>query len=164
MLVMAVLVLASGCPLFNAPPKGDRAPREGRNPAQDEDRPGHEEEEPPPAYARLKNPVPADAESIARGRQLYNSYCSSCHGANGDGRGPAAVGLNPRPADFTDPNHMKKMNDNALFWKTSEGVEGTAMPAWKHQLDEDDRWHLVNYIRSFTTTTSGLSSTDRMGK
>src|SRR5437870_1298438 len=55
-----------------------------------------------PDAAKLKNPIPSDAKSIAEGRQLFTKLCISCHGATakGDGRGGAL--LKPKPADLTD--------------------------------------------------------------
>ena len=36
--------------------------------------------------------------SVERGKVVYKEYCSQCHGAEGKGDGPAASGLNPKPA------------------------------------------------------------------
>ncbi|MCS6834012.1 MAG: cytochrome c, partial [Flammeovirgaceae bacterium] len=35
----------------------------------------------------LKNPTPNTPEVVARGKELYLSYCSPCHGEKGDGKG-----------------------------------------------------------------------------
>lgn len=137
-LFLIAALLLTACSLFNVAPKGDQAKNKGRK------------LDPPPSYAKLKNPIAPTEASLTAGRQLYKSFCQSCHGAKGDGRGPGATGLNPPPADFTDRGMMAERTDAALFWTISEGIEGTAMPAWKSQLSEDDRWHLVNYTRSFS--------------
>lgn len=93
------------------------------------------------------NPVPADAASIARGQQLFTTNCASCHGATGRGDGPAAATLDPRPADLTNA-HMRLHADGTIFQTISDGVSGSAMPAWKDRLSETDRWDLVNYLRT----------------
>ena len=100
----------------------------------------------------LRNPFPPDTASIARGRELYEQQCVSCHGLSGRGDGPLAASLRPRPADFRV--HMAAGHtDGELFTWLSKGVPGTAMPPFEEQISETDRWHLVNYIRGFAPTT-----------
>jgi mono/diheme cytochrome c family protein len=96
----------------------------------------------------LKNPFPPDTASIARGREVYEANCITCHGPSGRGDGPLAASLRPRPADFRV--HMAAGHtDGELFTWLSKGVPGTAMPPFEGQLSETDRWHAVNYIRGF---------------
>ena len=100
----------------------------------------------------LRNPFPPDTASIARGRELYEQNCVTCHGLSGRGDGPLAASLRPRPADFRV--HMAAGHtDGELFTWLSKGVPGTAMPPFEGQISETDRWHLVNYIRGFAPST-----------
>lgn len=110
----------------------------------------------PPEYANLENPIPADAESLARGQTLYTVNCESCHGVTGMGEGPAGQALDPAPAPVAHTSQM--MSDGYLFWRISEGGHPfeTAMPVWKDALDEQSRWDLINYMR-------GLGSGAAMG-
>jgi mono/diheme cytochrome c family protein len=91
-----------------------------------------------------KNPLPADAQTIAQGKKVADVNCVSCHGAKGKGDGAAAVALNPKPADWTSAK-VQAESDGEIFWKISTGRG--AMPAWNF-LPERDRWALVRYIRS----------------
>lgn len=91
-----------------------------------------------------KNPLPADAQTIAQGKKVADVNCVSCHGAKGKGDGAAAMALNPKPADWTSAK-VQAESDGAIFWKISTGRG--AMPAWNF-LPERDRWALVRYIRS----------------
>jgi putative copper resistance protein D/copper transport protein len=105
----------------------------------------------PPAEVRARrertNPIPFSAQSVARGRTVYQEECQACHGITGGGDGPAASGLNPRPADLRI--HMAAGHtDGQLFNWISEGFTGTAMPAFKTKLSEDDRWHVINFLRT----------------
>ncbi len=94
------------------------------------------------------NPVPADAASLASGKDLYQGQCSSCHGANGNGNGPLASGLNPPPADLTQHAVLGVHPDGQLFdWITS-GYPNSAMPAFGDTLSDKQRWDLVNFIRT----------------
>jgi mono/diheme cytochrome c family protein len=100
--------------------------------------------------------VPASAWTnqrlIARGQQIYRDKCVQCHGDRGDGKGPAAASLSPKPADFTNTEMVSAMAGNYWFWRVSEGgqaepfrSQGSTMPAWKHDLSVEDRWAVIAY-------------------
>ncbi len=98
----------------------------------------------PAAEKAKKNPLPANTASVAQGKKVADVNCASCHGATGKGDGPAAVAINPKPADWTSKK-LQAESDGEIFWKLSTGRG--AMPPWKF-LPENDRWALVSYIRS----------------
>ena len=99
-----------------------------------------------PAFrARKKNPVPADAKSLATGKTLFTQQCESCHGASGRGDGPAAKDLDTSPGDLTNPK-MWEESDGAIFWKMTDGRK--PMQSFETLLTEDQRWHVVNYVRT----------------
>ena len=75
-------------------------------------------------------------------------HCQSCHGLNGDGKGERAEKLSVAPADFTDAHRMSQKTDGELFWQISEGRR--PMPAYKGKLGEEERWQVVDYIRTFS--------------
>ena len=106
----------------------------------------------PAEYAGLKNPIPADEESLERGAALYTTNCASCHGDGGMGDGPVGSSLVPAPAAVAHTSQM--MADDYLFWRISEGGTpfGTSMPPWK-VLDEQARWDMVNYMRALGSGT-----------
>ena len=55
-----------------------------------------------PAAEKPPNPPrPLDQRRVARGKDVYQRFCLSCHGENGDGRGYSSQWLNPQPRDFT---------------------------------------------------------------
>jgi mono/diheme cytochrome c family protein len=101
----------------------------------------------PQAAASIKNPLANDAESIKTGRTLYKTQCSPCHGDMGKGDGPAAAALTPKPADHTSKIFQAE-SDGSLFYKISEGRK--PMPAFKNSLNENQRWALINYIRTLS--------------
>ncbi|PYV39789.1 MAG: hypothetical protein DMG06_22195 [Acidobacteria bacterium] len=101
------------------------------------------------SFAARKNPIEATADSIAKGQVTYKKNCQMCHGEKGMGDGPAGQRLNPRPRDFTDKSKMEKMTDEEMFKDITKG-EGP-MPAFEHKLSETDRWHVINYVRTFAT-------------
>lgn len=102
---------------------------------------------PVPAAAKAKkNPVASDAESIKAGKALWNTHCKSCHGAKGLGDGTKAAQLKTEPGDFSKPG-FHAQTDGEMFYRLSEGRDD--MPAFKKKIaDEDDRWNLVNFMRT----------------
>lgn len=107
----------------------------------------------PPAAARTPNPVPADSQSVARGKQLYQMACMPCHGAKGAGDGPAAVALERHPGVLSDPK-MWQQTDGAVYWKTSQGR--SIMPAFGAALTETQRWDVINYVRTLAPKPRGV--------
>jgi len=99
-----------------------------------------------PADAKaMKNPV----KGVGNAKKAVETNCVSCHGPMGKGDGPAAAALPPpKPANWTSAA-IQKETDGELFWKISNGRG--AMPPWKH-LPEQERWEIVNYIRTLKGT------------
>ena len=101
----------------------------------------------PAKERKVKNPIPSSSESRSRAQKIYVDKCASCHGVRGDGNGEMAKALDPHPSDFTDRHMMKEMTDGEIFWKITTGKG--PMPSYQKELTENERWDLVNYIRSF---------------
>lgn len=95
----------------------------------------------------VANPYIGNAIAAQKGQILYSKLCWTCHGKNGKGDGPAAANLNPKPKDFSSVE-LQKQTDGELFWKLSNG-KGMMVP-YKHSLNEEKRWQLVNYIRTLS--------------
>ena len=99
-------------------------------------------------YKGVKSPFTlADTKAIDAGKAIYTAQCVACHGEKGDGKGPVGQALKPAPPDFSDPeqlSHFETYQDHH-FWSISEGVAGTAMPAFKGTLSEEQRWQVFVY-------------------
>lgn len=102
----------------------------------------------PEEAAAVPNPIAATDESIEAGKQIFATNCAVCHGESGQGDGPGAAGLETPPANFTEV-HVQELSDGALFYIVSHGRPDTPMPAWDNVLSEDQRWQVVNYLRTF---------------
>ena len=74
--------------------------------------------------------------SASRGEKLYLANCATCHGAKGDGQGPRAYFINPKPRNFIDPAFRGTFNRPALYTAVAEGRLGAEMPAWNKVLDK----------------------------
>ena len=93
----------------------------------------------------VKNPLAGNAGVLADAKTLYTANCGPCHGDKGKGDGPAAPGLNPKPADHTSAA-VQSETDGSLFWKLSEGRN--PMPGYKKIFSDQQRWELITYIRT----------------
>jgi high-affinity iron transporter len=114
--------------------------------------------------------IPASVSPLARGAEIFQQECASCHGAVGRGDGPAAAGLTPPPADLTDYRTLLGRSPLDFYHKVTLGVVGTAMPGFETRLGTDDRWAVTIYasllrlrpprgevptgLRALTTTAS----------
>lgn len=104
------------------------------------------------AYEGSQNAKPA---VIAKGKQLFNTYCQACHGAEGKGQ-HTTTGFNPNspppimaPA-LDDSAHAWHHSDENLIHAVLNGSprKGSPMIAWKNQLSRADAEALVAYIKS----------------
>lgn len=97
--------------------------------------------------AILLKPTP---ELIAEGKTLFAVNCASCHGAAGQGNGPAAMALNPKPRNFHE-GYWKYGGGVARIVQTiSTGSPGTAMAAFTN-IPLEDRFAIAHFVRSFSS-------------
>ncbi|HUE90287.1 MAG TPA: c-type cytochrome [Vicinamibacterales bacterium] len=104
----------------------------------------------PPGDAKakaLKNPVTADAASIAAGKDLYELNCEFCHGPKGLGDGSLAPS---GTANLADDEWKYGSTDGEIFTLIKKGVppDYEMPPAEETGLSDTEIWHLVNYVRS----------------
>jgi len=101
--------------------------------------------EPPKEADNVKNPLAGNTEVLKYAEVIYTTYCTPCHGFKGKGDGPAAAGLTVRPANHTSAA-VQNQTDGALYWELTTGHN--PMPSYKTALTDNQRWELVNYIRT----------------
>jgi cytochrome c oxidase cbb3-type subunit 3 len=92
------------------------------------------------------------ARDVIAGRALYQQYCSMCHGPQGQGNGPAAATMNPKPRNHTDGRYMNTLSDTHLTTVISEGgaavQRSPLMPSWKGTLSPQQIADVVTYLRT----------------
>ena len=90
-------------------------------------------------------PFPITADVLKRGRERYTIYCTPCHGTSGRGDGPVSTKFVP-PADLTNPELHKVRTDG--YWQSYLSAGGAVMPSYAEALSSEERWHVVNYLRT----------------
>ncbi|MCC7138803.1 MAG: c-type cytochrome [Planctomycetes bacterium] len=114
----------------------------------------HDETRPvPPAARKLpeRNPVAWSEARVEATRAVFRQRCYGCHGLLGDGKGPNAPDMLPRPRNLTNTAYFARVDDLRIFESITYGVVGTGMPSWDF-LPEDQRWDLVNFVRALSRT------------
>ena len=99
----------------------------------------------PSKYVTMKNPISAKQDAPV-GKSLFDKHCKSCHGKEGYGDGPKASEMKGNLGDFSSAE-FQKQSDGTLFYKTTFGRND--MPEYTKKIpDDEDRWLIVNYIRT----------------
>src|SRR5206468_12729302 len=108
---------------------------------------------------RLANPSTRPAESLNRGKWVFETYCLVCHGARGEGNGPVSLaGGGPFPGipSLVDPTRPK-MTDGAIYGMVVEAqlMGRGLMPRYGDKIHGTDRWDVVNYVRNLQLNARG---------
>jgi mono/diheme cytochrome c family protein len=91
-------------------------------------------------------------KNLFEGRALYAMNCRPCHGDSVSGDGPMADGFKLRPINFTDNGTIETIVEGYTFWRVTNGGPGlpteatpwdSAMPQWKFNLTEEERWKII---------------------
>jgi mono/diheme cytochrome c family protein len=95
--------------------------------------------------AKLRNPIPYSEESMSAGKELYLRYCTDCHGLDGKAMATTVADA----TNLTDPElWFGGTTEGDIFTAIRDGA-GVGMPGFSFDIeDEQDIWHLVNYIHS----------------
>src|SRR6187551_865380 len=98
----------------------------------------------------LSPEIPAELQP---GKTVYEQHCAACHNLNGEGNGPAAVWLFPKPRNFSaglfkiqsTPGGSLPSDDD-LFQTITRGMPGSSMPSFTY-LSENERREVVKYVK-----------------
>ena len=91
----------------------------------------------------MPNAIKGDA---VKGGTFYMNNCATCHGTTGDGRGPRAYFINPKPRNFLHPASRQEFNRVAIFNAVSAGKQGTEMPAWRQVLNQQEMADVSEFV------------------
>ena len=100
---------------------------------------------------KVSNIISVDEKLLKRGQARFNIYCSVCHGYTGEGNG--LVAQNDEYPLIPVSIHSKTLDDKSdgyFFDVITNGVRN--MPSYSHQINIDDRWAIVAYIKALRLT------------
>ena len=81
-----------------------------------------------------------------QGKRFFDNNCFTCHGKEGDGKGPRASFINPKPRDFLSMESRIRLNRPALFIAVRDGVRGSVMPSWSKVLSDQQIADVAEYV------------------
>ncbi|MCJ2177846.1 c-type cytochrome [Novosphingobium album (ex Hu et al. 2023)] len=105
----------------------------------------------PEPYRSMTNPLPETQETLQSGARVYAGNCANCHGPRGEGNGPAAESLTPRPGNLAWlADRPMGQWDPFIYWTVAEGGAqfGSAMPAFKDSLSSKQIWAVTAYVQA----------------
>lgn len=94
------------------------------------------------------NPVALNDANLIAGIKLYGTHCAICHGtAAGDKEPtPFSKGENPRPPLLASDG-VEDDPEGWTFWKVKHGIRWSGMPAWEHDLNDQQLWTLALFLK-----------------
>jgi high-affinity iron transporter len=95
--------------------------------------------------SELRNPVAPTEASLSQGKILFETNCAMCHGQTSAERGPVGKKLVPPPPGL-DHDMVKGLSDSTIFKAITFGFG--RMPAFQDKLMLQERWSLVNFLRT----------------
>ena len=95
---------------------------------------------------QVNNPTVDFDSSIKRGKDMFVKNCAKCHGLNGNGYGVVAHGFTTWPRQLWAWYKADSAADSYLYWIIENGKSD--MPPWGLVLLEEERWDLINYIKT----------------
>jgi DMSO reductase family type II enzyme heme b subunit len=103
------------------------------------------------SQGQVTTPTAQAAAAMTPGQKLYAQHCAGCHGLLGDGAGPAAAFLFPKPRNFRFGKFRLVSTENSVPSPADleavlvRGMPGSSMPPWTH-LSRQDRALLIEEV------------------
>ena len=94
---------------------------------------------------RLQNPLQPTPQVLARGKEIFETTCSPCHGLKGRGDGSVVHLLQHKPANLMT-GVSKNLPDGYIYGYIRNG--GIWMPSYDDAMSSKERWEVVVYLRS----------------
>ena len=92
----------------------------------------------------LKNPLPLVDDNLKAGADVYNGNCALCHGALDQKPPDLSSAMFPHAPQLLVPGHMVADDpEGETYWKVTNGIRMTAMPAFGSILDDTRRWQVT---------------------
>src|SRR3569623_397168 len=102
---------------------------------------------PESVQADMSLPFPGNLKGdVGKGKEFFEHNCFTCHGLEGNGQGPRAKFITPRPRNFLAMVSRLRLNRPAVFNAVHEGLRGTVLPAWGRVLSDQEIANVAEYV------------------
>jgi len=95
----------------------------------------------------LKSPLPVNDETLLAGAKVYDGNCAMCHGAYQQPKPDLAKSMFPPPPQLLGDDKMAGDPEGELYWKITNGIRMTGMPAFEKILDQNRRWQVTLLLK-----------------
>jgi len=92
----------------------------------------------------VQNPIKITDDSILKGKELYDQFCSYCHGDNAQGGEGLNLDMQMIPPNLK--NRLKGHSEGDFFWKIKRGKGD--MPTFQEDLEDEEIWQMIAYLKS----------------
>lgn len=106
--------------------------------------------------AFAQSPIAATESNLMAGAKTYREYCSGCHGMSGDAKSAAAKGMFPPPPQLFHDNGVTDDPVGETYWKVSNGIRLTGMPAFRGSLTDDQLWQVSQLLANANKLPAGI--------
>jgi thiosulfate dehydrogenase len=96
--------------------------------------------------APTQSPLPATEPNLMAGAKSYRRYCSECHGLSGEPPSATAKGMFPKPPQLFDGKGVTDDPVGETYWKVSNGIRLTGMPAFSGSLTDEQLWQVSQLL------------------
>jgi len=97
------------------------------------------------AETEFQNPYPKNDHTLAKGKELFDTYCLVCHGPDGKGQGTLGTSYPMAVPDISRPD-LAQRKDGFFFLRITKG--GGMMPSYGHATSPNERWLMIHYLRT----------------
>ena|SRR5678815_4627 len=104
----------------------------------------------------LKSPLPVTDDTLIAGAKVYDGNCAMCHGAFQQPKPAVAKSMFPPPPQLLADEKMTGDPEGELYWKITNGIRMTGMPAFDKILDENRRWQVTLLLKHADTLSPAV--------
>jgi thiosulfate dehydrogenase len=108
--------------------------------------------------APTQSPIPATEPNLMAGAKSYRQYCAACHGLSGEAPSAAAKGMFPAPPQLFDGKGVTDDPVGETYWKASNGIRLTGMPAFRGSLTDEQLWQVSQLLANAKKLPAAVSA------
>lgn len=109
--------------------------------------------------AAKTNPLPVTEQNMLDGAMVYTDNCAVCHGVPGKPRTALSQGMFPDPPGLFEPKEMVTDDrEGTIYWKVTNGIRLSGMPAFEKTLSESDRWKVTMLCKHADKLSAAVQS------